>query len=196
MTGDSLRDLITLLCLEKKQALKQHCRKITILRTDLASLILTAKTGQLPWRHLAHHRNFVPEHLSLAEKDLAALASNGIGLMKPDARKTANKIYAMFEDRRMLSGHMFFNEDLSDWHFFYFDQRDYATRHNHWKEGPHIHFINRLWPRQTAQSVWKEFCSSPFPLIHGASHIRFKRDSGLLRHKRDMAKTSTLKSSG
>jgi hypothetical protein len=176
MTEYSLRDLIALLCFEEKRALKQHCRRVIVLQSDLASLILTAKSGQLPWQHLSHHRNFIPEHLSLTQKDLAALASNEVGRFKPAAQKAANKINAMFDDRRLLSGHMFFKLDLSNWHFFYFDQRDFAPRKNHWKEGPHIHFINRLWPIRTAQSVWEEFCSSPSPLIRGALHIRFKRD--------------------
>lgn len=66
--------------LREKQRLKQHCRRVTILQSDLASRILTAKTGQLPCQHVAHYRNFVPEHLSLTEKDLAALAANGWAL--------------------------------------------------------------------------------------------------------------------
>jgi hypothetical protein len=115
-------------------------------------------------------------------------------------QKTANKIHAMFGDRRLLSGHMFFNADLSDWHFFYFDQRDFATRNNHWKEGPHIHFINRLWPNRTAQSVWEEFCSSPNPLIRDALHIRFNRNRPLglsaTRHKRDITVDYLRKSKG
>jgi hypothetical protein len=75
MPQDTLGDLITLFTIEKKQALKQHSRIATITRADLASFILTAQAGELPWRHLAHHRNFVPEHLSLTDKDLAALAT-------------------------------------------------------------------------------------------------------------------------
>lgn len=110
--------------------------------------------------------------------------------MKPAAQKTANKIYATFDHRRFLSGHMFFSADLLDWHFFYFDQRDFAVRNNHWKEGPHIHFINRLWPNRSAESVWDEFCSSPNPLVRGAVHIRFRRDRpprlSAMQHGRDI----------
>jgi hypothetical protein len=175
MSRDSLADLVALLAIEKKQALKQHCRAVTIMQSDFADLILTAKTGQLPWMHRAHHRNYTPEHLALTDKDLSAIASNPVGRFKPDAQKAANKLFAMFDDRRLLSGHMFYNADLSDWHFFYFDQRDFDRRRNHWRAGPHIHFINKLWPNRTAQSVWNEFCSSPSPEMRGALHVRFHR---------------------
>jgi hypothetical protein len=175
VTEDSLRDLVALLAIEKKQELKQHCRSVTIMQRDFADLILTAKTGQLPWMHRAHHRNYTPEHLTLTEKDLSALAANGVGRFKPAAQKPANKVFAMFDDRRLLSGHMFFNDDLSDWHFFYFDQRDFDRHKNHWHGGPHIHCINKLWPNRTAQSVWTEFCSSASPQMRNALHIRYQR---------------------
>jgi hypothetical protein len=174
MTRDPLADLIALFTIEKKHTLKQHCRVVTITQADLISLIMTAKAGQLPWYHLAHHRNFVPEHLSLTEKDLVALASNEVGRPKPAAQKTANKIATMFDQQRRLSGHMFFNEELSDWHFFYIDHRAIAPK-NHWHGGSHIHFINKLWPDRNAQSVWKDFCTSAKPKINSGFHVRFKR---------------------
>jgi hypothetical protein len=50
-------------------------------------------------------------------------------------QKAANKIYATFEERRMLSGHLFWNERA--WHFFYFDNHDQAKNRNHWAGGPY-----------------------------------------------------------
>ena len=175
MTEDNLSDLIALFGFKKKHELTQHCRQV-FLQTDLTRLIQAAKSGQLPWQYLSHHRNLVPEQLSLTEKDLAAIATSGVGHLQPAAQKAVNKIDTIFNQRRLLSGHMFFNANLSDWHFFYFDQRDFATGSNRWKKGPHIHFLNKLWPNQTAQGVWKEFCSSPKPRIHAALHIRFRRN--------------------
>src|SRR5262249_14535351 len=89
-------------------------------------------------------------------------------------RKTANKISAIFDDRRLLSGHIFFTPDKSEWHFFYFDQRDFAERGNHWQGGSHIHLINYLWPDRTADATWKEFCIGN-PQMRGALHVRFQR---------------------
>jgi hypothetical protein len=170
----SLTDLITIFAINKKGKLKQHCRSITILQEDLASLIWASAAGVTPWEHRAHHREFLPEHLELKDNDLGALATNGVGTLKPRAQKTANKISAIFQERRLLSGHIFFNPDLSEWHLFYFDQRDFAERDNHWQGGSHIHLINHLWPGRTAQGVWNEFRTGN-PKMRGALHVRFKR---------------------
>ena len=76
MTEDNLSDLIALFGFKKKHELTQHCRQV-FLQTDLTRLIQAAKSGQLPWQYLSHHRNLVPEQLSLTEKDLAAIATSG-----------------------------------------------------------------------------------------------------------------------
>jgi hypothetical protein len=170
----SVMDLLNIFTIKKKSELKKHCRSITILQGDLASLIMTAMAGALPWEHRAHHRDFQPEHLHPTDEDLAAFAANGVGTLKPRAKKMANKIAAMFEERRLLSGHIFFSPDQSQWHLFYFDQRDFAERHNHWEGGSHIHLINHLWPGRTAQDVWKEFCTGN-PQMRGALHVPFQR---------------------
>jgi hypothetical protein len=130
--------------------------------------------GVFPWQHQRHHRDFMPEHLALSPDDLGAFAANGVGLLKPRAKKTANKFAAIFEERRLLSGHIFYTPDHSEWHLFYFDQRDFAERHNHWEGGSHIHLINHLWPGRTAEGVWEEFRTGN-PQMGGALHIRFQR---------------------
>jgi len=106
MTEDNLSDLIALFGFKKKHELTQHCRQV-FLQTDLTRLIQAAKSGQLPWQYLSHHRNLVPEQLSLTEKDLAAIATSGVGHLQPAAQKAVNKIDTIFNQRRLLSGHMF-----------------------------------------------------------------------------------------
>jgi hypothetical protein len=140
----------------------------------LASLILAAMGGALPWGHRVHHREFLPEHLDLSDDDVGAFAANGVGLLKPRAKKTANKIAAIFEERRLLSGHIFFTPDHSQWHLFYFDQHNFAERNNHWEVGSHIHLINHLWPGRSAQEIWDQFRTGN-PQMRGALHIRFDR---------------------
>ena len=172
--ADFLDDLLTIFTIKKKSKLKQHCRSITILQNEFANFILACMAGKIPWLHRRHHRDFVPEHLNLTDDDLGALAASAVGVMKPRAQKTANKISALFEERRLLSGHIFFTPDQTKWHLFYFDQRDFAERDNHWEGGSHIHLINYLWPNLTASKVWNQFCEGN-PQIRGALHIKFKR---------------------
>jgi hypothetical protein len=172
----SFADLLEILVnITKKSELKKHCRSIIVTQRALSNLILGCDMGQMPpWGHQRHHRDFVPEHLELTEADRLALVGNGVGEMKPPAQKAVNKIGEIFDKRRMLSGHIFFTPDLAYWHLFYFDQRDFVERNNHFKGGSHIHLINYLWPNLTAQGVWDQFCTGN-PNMSGSLHVRFQR---------------------
>lgn len=169
---DSFEALWEILAASKKSDLKVLCRKAIVTKPALSNLILGSMGGVTPWNHRRHHRQFVPDHLTISEEDKIALATNGVGPMKPAAQKFANKVSAIFDERRLLSGHLFFSDDLSNWHLLYFDQRDMSRSENHWDGGAHIHLINHLWPQRTAQDVWDEFCTGN-PRMKGALHIRF-----------------------
>jgi hypothetical protein len=83
------------------------------------------------------------------------------------------KIGQIFKDRRYLVGHIFYIPDLSEWHFFQFDQRDLEhERGNHWKEGPHVHFLNWLWPNYDAKTLWENFSSGKAKLTDSL-HVRY-----------------------
>lgn len=170
-TVDSLLAIFTI---DKLRDLKKHCRDSTVSQSDLADFIMWCRSSaEAPFLHSSYHRQFVPEHLTLSDSDLAALAANGVGRFAPAAQKTANKVFATFKERRMLSGHLFWNERA--WHFFYFDNHDQARHRNHWAGGPHIHLLNHLWPNRSADSVWVEFCKGN-PVMKGALHIRVGRE--------------------
>src|SRR6476646_2473824 len=72
------------------RGLKKHCRGAIISESELANFIMWCKSDG-PFLHSAHHRQFVPEHLTLSDSDLAALAANGVGRFKPAAQKVANR---------------------------------------------------------------------------------------------------------
>jgi len=167
-------NLLAIFTIKKLSDLKKHCRRSTVAQTDLANFIMwCASTADAPFLRAAHHRQFVPEHLTLSKSDHAALAANGVGRLKPAAQKMVNKVFATFNERRMLSGHLFW--DTRAWHFFYFDNHDQDTHRNHWAGGPHIHLTNHLWPNRSATAVWDEFRKGN-PVMKGALHIRFERD--------------------
>lgn len=172
-TSGSAEPLLELLLLTKKSAVEKHCRTMVIRSADLAELILAGMAGALPWNHFRHHRDFTPPHLHPSDEEVAALGSSKPGqAASPLAQKFMRKVGAIFEERRLVNGHMFAMPDQSDWHFFYFDQRDMDEYNNHWVHGPHIHYLNYLWPRRTAQSVWVEFVSGN-PNMKGALHVRY-----------------------
>jgi hypothetical protein len=172
-TEQEVRDLLTLFTFAKKADLERYCRDVVIKKRAFTSVITASDGERLPFLHLIHWTDYVGEHLKPTEKGNAAIAANGVGLLQPDARKAVRKIFQLFEERRWLVGHMFFTPDVSEWHFVYFDQRDTEyERPNHWKGGPHIHFVNWLWSNLEPEAVWSEFIRNRKP-PGGALHVRY-----------------------
>lgn len=165
--------LLDLVFIDKKGDLQKHCRTCVIRSQDFAEFILASEMGLLPWRHRIYHREFRPPHLEPTNEEREALGRSKVGEpVHPLGQKFMRKVSAIFDERRLLVGHMFWTLDHSNWHFFYFDQRDTSPRRNHWEGGSHIHFINYLWPNRTAQSVWSEFLTGN-PKMKGALHVRY-----------------------
>ena len=74
--------------------------------------------------------------------------------------------------RRLLSVHLFYSPSYEFWHLFYFDQRDHDPRDNHWKHGPHLHYSQNSFTRESLASVWDKV-RQPKPEFPRALHIRY-----------------------
>jgi hypothetical protein len=94
MTGDSgassqtddIDDLLAIFTIRTMRDLKKHCRTATISKAHLANFIGWCRSSaDAPFLYAAHHRHFHPEHLTLSDTDLAALAENCVGKFKPAA---------------------------------------------------------------------------------------------------------------
>jgi hypothetical protein len=179
--GSNLEGLLKIFTFSKKKDLERYCRGLVVNGCDFVSLILHCEQRGDPFIHQISHRDIVPEHLLPSESEHKALSDNSPGLLTPEAAKAVSKMSQIFTERRYLVGHIFYTPSLSEWHFFCFDQRDLEDeRPNHWKEGPHVHFINWLWPGQDAKSVWSNFVGEnqrPGSVIH----LRFSMDLGTAR---------------
>ena len=110
--------------------------------------------------------------IAIPSDERAALADNGVGPLLGKARKCVTKLFQLARERRYSVGHLFYSADLSNWHFFQFDQRDLAKRENHWEGGPHVHFINHLWPNHNAKALWASFVAETNKLS-GSVYVRF-----------------------
>ena len=153
-----LKGLLTLFTFDNKVALERYARSVVIHQKDFVAFILACQHGALPLRHRAHFSQRLPEHLVPSDEDRHALEENGVGLLKPRARKTMRKVFQLFKERRTLAGHMFYTPGLHEWHFVSFDQNDLLERSgNHWVHGAHIHFVNWLWPHIEPREVWSRF---------------------------------------
>ena len=168
-SGEALLKLFTF---DKKRDLEKYCRDLVINSTDFANLIFACEMGGVPFLHQISYGDHVPDHLHLTDKDTEALAANSVGPLQPGAQKAINKISQMFKDRRYLVGHIFYVPDLTEWHFFQFDQRDLEDKENHWKEGAHIHFLNWLWPNYEPKTLWANFTSGKAKM-NDSLHVRY-----------------------
>ncbi len=170
-----LNDLLTIFNIHKKSELRAHCKTAVITGTDLANLILAAATHAIPIIHVPTHRHYHPKHLNPTEDEMAALGSVNAGPVAGDAAKFFRKIDQTVRERRLFNAHYFAPVyHPSDWHLFYWDQRD--TSGEHWQGISHIHLINMLThPRLTLQRLSDELLRIR-PHFAGGLHIRFRRD--------------------
>lgn len=171
---DGLEKLLQLFNIEGKRDVKKYCRDLVVRSEDLFHVILAGHvSGLKPYKYACHFAHISPEHLRPTDRDLAALAENGIGPLSREARKTVTKISQIFQDRRLFAAHLFYTPSTKYWHMFYFDQRDVSDVANHWKVGgPHIHYSRESFCREPLAPVWRAVCSSP-PRPPSSLHIRY-----------------------
>lgn len=156
--------------IEKKSELGKYCKKLIITQDDLIKLIMNSY--KIGYAHQIKYIDFVPRHLKPTDKEKEALSSAKAGeTLEGAAKKLVSKISQLFKERRLLSAHAFYNK--KKWHLFYFDQDDREERGNHWKHGPHIHFVNYLWPNLDINNLWELF-NKVESSAAGKLHIRYK----------------------
>jgi hypothetical protein len=173
MAEPSLDSLRRIFSFEIKKDLERYCRNLTVSSDDFFNLVLACELSGTPFLHAISYRNKVPSHLVPKDSEIEALKNAPAGtILSGEAAKAASKMSQSFEDRRYLVGHMFFSPDRSRWHFFCFDQRDLRLEGNHWEKGSHVHFVNWLWSKLNADSVWSNFVNTD-DRPGAAIHLRF-----------------------
>lgn len=170
-------DLLDIFDITSKSKLVEHARTAVIQSDHFANLIMACKVELIPFGHIAIFQHHHPEHLALSDKDLKALSANGVGNFNAPAQKAANKVFAMFSERRLFNGHMFWPKTHpGEWHLFYFDQRDVDDHRNHWKGGSHIHLLNWVThPRTNPNALLNELHCSNRPRLTGSLHVSYDR---------------------
>ena len=138
--------LQTLLSYTKKSKLMAYCRRITISEDEL--VLLVHNCSQIGYMHQSKFIEYVPENRKLTKSDRTVMIKN-----KP--KKFSGKIRAIFEERKNYMVHQF--ESNKVWHYFYYTYIDMEADKNQWKYGPHLHFVNYLWPEYTKRRVWESF---------------------------------------
>lgn len=161
-----------LLSASTKKAVVRVARQAAVTHQEFVDLIFSA--DHLGLTHRRKHLQFMPDHLRLRDADGDAFFGNGAGPMSEGATRAFRKVTAAFDQRKIQSVHMF--EDDSGWHCFYLTYSDtyVPAELNHWKCGPHLHYLSHLFTTLDAEAVWEAFDDRKVSLP--GVHIRFVED--------------------
>lgn len=157
------KKLKSLLEIDRLADVRKYLNQQLVSEYELFLLIHNCK--QIGWSHRSKFLEYVPDHLLITEKDRSDLHQ---GELKPMARKIASTM----EERRRIHAHLF--EKNSVRHCFYFSYDDLQDGSaSHWEHGPHLHYVNHLWPKYSSDKVWSLF-DTRHTKISGAVHVRFR----------------------
>lgn len=156
-------EIKNLLLADSKTQVEQYAHKLTL--SEHALFLLIHNCNQIQLSHRSKFRQYVPEHLKLSDTDRKQMKIGG------DPKKALRKIGSSLLERRYIHIHLFESGLL--WHLFYFSHQDIDEATNHWRYGPHLHYVSHLWPNLKKSLVWKEF-NKRSTNISGSLHIKFK----------------------
>ena len=157
-----------LLSISKKSELEKFARKIEITIRDFSTLVWNATS--IGYLHDIQYHEFRPPDARF-EADL--LGEPDEEQRRQNLRKVVGQLSRIFDQRQLLTAHVFWNSER--WHVFYFDQRDRQSSDNHWEHGPHMHFVNFLWPNYDPAKLW-ETLQEAETRVRGKLHIRCEPD--------------------
>jgi hypothetical protein len=169
-TTEHMADLLHLFEFDKKNLLEKYCKKLTVYSNDFANLIYWADNGDFKFDHNCWYREIVPSDLQSTLDSLPNIHDKQ--LSHTDQSRIIRRLVQVIRVRRQLVIHMFFNKDITQWYYFYFDQHETSVDDNHWKFGPHMHLINHLFTNRDPVLILKEFLNDK-PNINDGFHIRF-----------------------
>lgn len=172
-TSRTLEDLVNLFNVVGKKNAEAVCRKLTIRSEDFANVVLAVRVAGLGrYQYACHFAELSSDTLAPSKDELQALGLNGIGRLNGKGLKAARKIDQLFNVRRLLSVHLFYSRSQKYWHMFYFDQRDYSAVDNHWVLGPHIHYSQDTFTRESLADVWHKIHQDK-PNFPKSIHVRY-----------------------
>jgi hypothetical protein len=139
--------LQALLDYTRKGKLVAYCKRIIISEEEL--ILLLHNCSQIGYTHHSKFIEYVPENRRLTKSDRTSMRQK-------EPKKFFSKIHAIFDERKNYMIHLF--ESGEKWHCFYYTYKELEPiGENRWKHGPHLHFVNYLWPEYRKRQVWESF---------------------------------------
>ncbi len=154
--------LTHLLNISKKTEAEKYTK--TIILEEFEVFLLMHNCQQMGFSHRSTFPEYKPDHLRISKSDID-------NLMKHHFQSFNKKIIPLMRERRKIHAHLL-EKDL-EWHCFYFSYNEIElAKTNHFKYGPHIHYVNHLWTYDKDET-WHRF-GTRFTKIKDAAHIRFR----------------------
>ncbi len=169
---DICQKFVELFAIQKKSDLEKFCSNLVIQQDELVDLIQWSQV--IGFVHSSRHAEYQPDQAQITEHDLEALRTEDPAIRAERLPRLMNKTDNLFNVRKRLSAHLFLNTSMR-WHLFYFSLEDLTERHeNHWKHGPHVHFVNDLWPQYRLEQLDELLFAERKTKVTNSIHIRFK----------------------
>ncbi|MEX2144406.1 MAG: hypothetical protein WD740_07410 [Anaerolineales bacterium] len=157
---DKIRSLVHA---KSKQEVEHVLANSTLTENDLFLMIHNSR--QLGYSCRSKYSTFVPDHLRITDSDLQAIKGGQF-------EKMPRKIFSVLKERKVVNVHLF--ESNAHWHCFFFTYRDIdEASENHWRGGPHLHYVSDGWPRLDPDRLWESFDKRRERASSGM-HIKFK----------------------
>jgi hypothetical protein len=154
--------LVKLLSFTKKSKLVAYCKRITITEDELVLLIHNC--SQLGFSCNSKFPKYLPKKRQYSADEMDDLINR-------EPAKFRKAVDSIFKERKNYMIHMFTRDN--EWHCFYSTYHDLEDAGQRFKDGPHTHFVNHLWPEYTKKQVWKSFDQRTHK-IRGV-HIKLER---------------------
>ena len=138
-----------LFSLDRKQEVERYLHDLVVTKAEFAETVLECRG--IGYRHYLRNYEYIPEDIKRKVPRVRELLRNARAGDK--VGEAVGIIRSVFEARTLGVAHLFENADR--WHVFHFTHRDISDEDvNHWEHGPHLHFVNFLWPNLSKENVW------------------------------------------
>lgn len=163
-------NILRLLALEKKSKVISLSKTLVITEEEFSRLVLFYGTANYQYRFLS--REYRPPGTDLTPEEHASLSQRPENQNKAEFSKAIRKFKRVFEERKFRYAHLF--RVGPKWHAFYFTYEDRADgRPGHGNLGPHLHFVNYLWPEYKLENMESALFDERHTRVDGV-HIRFE----------------------
>ncbi len=156
---EKVERILALFDIEDRNEVREYCRDIVIDRESLFQLIMAGRhAGLHPFVYDCHFSEFDPDVLSPEDRDLTALAANGIVPLDRRAIRAATRVARCMEGPGMFAAHLLYTPSERHWHLFCFDGNDGLYDDANSGTAAQLHYSRNSLVTMPLPDVWRHVC--------------------------------------